>query len=133
MSNKCRNRLRGDCRGLATLEFALILPVLLLICFAILAYCLFFFTDESLRITTAYAARADAIAAETGQVGQVPTFTPFLNPSLLTITSSVTAPSNGSGPTTVTVTGTYPFALPIPFIPAEAGTLSETTSISFSQ
>lgn len=141
MSNKCSNRLRGDRRGLATLEFALVLPVLLLICFAILAYCMFFFTEESLRITTAYEARAYAIAAETGQTGQAPTFTTFLNPSLLTITtsvirpanSSVIPPANGSGPTTVTVTGTYPFTLPIPFIPTEAGTLRETTSISFSQ
>lgn len=137
MSNRCRNPLRRDRRGVSTLEFALVLPVLLLLCFAIVAYCLFFFTEESLRISTAYEARAYAITVETvGTASTCPTTLPF--PTILSTTamtlscknSSVTD-SSGTKTTTVKVTSSYPFGLAIPFIPYQHGKLSETTSITF--
>lgn len=133
MSNRCLNPLRRDRRGIATLEFALVLPLLLLLCFAIVAYCLFFFTEESLRISTAYEARAYAIQVETtGPSATCPAepFPTILSTSAMTLSCGTSTPT-GSSTTTVTVTSTYPFALPIPFIPYQHGKLTETTQISF--
>lgn len=131
MSNNCRKSFRSDQRGLATLEFAIVLPVLLLICYAMLGCCIFFFTEESLRIATAYEARNYAIQVETGTSGTTPSFPTFLGSSLKYTfqTQSV------GGVVTVTVTSTYPYSLLIPFIPlaSRSGTLAETSSISFSQ
>jgi Flp pilus assembly protein TadG len=134
MSNNCRKRFRSDRRGLATLEFAIVLPVLLLMCYAIVACCMFFFTKESLKMATAYEARNYAIQVETGNYGTVPSFPTFLNSSLkFTFTPPCSTTPRTSAD--VNVTATYSYNLLIPFIPAtsKSGTLRESSWVSFSQ
>jgi Flp pilus assembly protein TadG len=119
-------------RGLSTLEFALVSPLLLLMCFAVVAYCLFFYQDQSLRIATAYYARDCAISAETTGATTsiaVPPLPPFSDTSI-TLSCSSTALS-ATDTISVTTTGRRPFALPIPFVPVASGNIAATTTITF--
>ncbi|MBW4035889.1 MAG: hypothetical protein HIU90_10490 [Proteobacteria bacterium] len=120
-----------DKRGLSTLEFALVAPLLLLLCFAIVAYCIYFFELESLRLVTAYQARDEAISCETGVMVSHPEITGLFRGATFTPASPVCPATAVDGTVTVTVTGTYPFSLMIPFIATQSGTMTAATSIKF--
>lgn len=125
------SQLARDHRGLSTLEFALVMPLILLLCFAIVAYCIFFVDDESLRLVTAYQARDAAISCETGVTVSHPAIAQLLSGATFTPATPICPVTADGGTETVTVTGTYPFSLTIPFVTTQSGTLRSVASISF--
>lgn len=58
ISSKSRLRFRSDCRGAAAIEFAIIMPVFLMLMFGIVAYGIYFGATHSLAQLAADAARA---------------------------------------------------------------------------
>jgi len=137
--------LRHSRKGTSTLEFALMLPLVMLFFIGIIQYSFFFFMDQSLQTFVTYAARSAVIeaqaAAQTGasapfssspsqvtNLGTLLQVTPALDPNQLTLNISEQADYPGKGITTITVTGTYPWKLPLP---PSGGTLSQTTTMSF--
>lgn len=130
--------LRRNQRGTSTLEFALVLPLVMLFFIGIIQYSFFFFIDQSLQTFVTYAARSAVIEAQASpntnisnsnvtNFGTLLSVTPALDPSKLTLSiNETTDPSTGI--TTVSVTGTYPWSLPLP---PSSGRLSQTSTMSF--
>ncbi len=128
-------RLKLDRAGTSTLEFAVVLPLLMMLIIGIVQYSVFFFTDQSLRILVSYAARSAAIQSQAGtlttgcpvsSIGSLGAISPALDLSKLTLCVSEWKQANGI--VGVTVTGSYPYHLPLPLI---NGAFKETTTISY--
>ena len=133
--------------GTSTLEFALVLPLLMLMLIGIVQYSFYFYVSESMQTLTAYAARSAAIQAQgppgqsitlvTGThdctTGTLCTLTPALDPTKVSFNVQFTAPTAGSDPASngvakVTVTATYPYS--IPFLPISTQ-ISVTSQASY--
>lgn len=126
--NAHRSRKRA---GTSTLEFALVLPLLMLMLIGIVQYSFYFLTSASMQTLVAYAARSAAIQSEAGTLATAPTLgtlgavTPALDPALVTLTVDQ---ATVSGVTTVTASGSYAYS--IPFLPVSVP-ISVTSQISY--
>ena len=130
MSSKSRDwRLRADRRGTSALEFALVLPPLLMLLLGGVAFGLFYFAETSLRFAVAQYARDYAISQQTGATFAAPATPAFLSQASLRMTATTSAASGGIR--TITVTGSYPASLVIPFLPTTTGELTASTALSF--
>ncbi len=112
-------------RGVVAIEFALLLPLLLLILFSIFEFA----RGYNARVTVTHAAREgvrayalgeDAVAAATSAAGA-------LNPGSMTITTTGGQPCTIGSPVTVTVT--YPVQYSIPFFGTGTWTVADTGSM----
>lgn len=92
ISNRNLNQLRDDRRGIAAVEFAICLPVLLLILMGVLESCSMIFLKQSLAVT-AYEGAHTAVVAEATSADVVATCNQILadrgvNSATITITPS---------------------------------------------
>lgn len=117
--------------GTSTLEFALVLPVLMLLLIGVIQYSFYFFVAESMQTLVAYAARSAAIQSQAGTLATTPTIgtlgavVPALDTTLVTLSVQQ---ATVQGITTVTVTGGYPYS--IPFLPISVP-ISITSQVSY--
>lgn len=130
--------IRKDCRGVAAIEFAMIVPVLILLLLGIAAYGVYFSAISSLQELTADAARASVAgvsAAErqtivTNYVAQSRTQYTLLNGGAITVT---TAPYPGD-PTRYSVTlrtdiSNLPLQVATGFFPMPSAVIQRTAVV----
>ena len=111
--------LRRRRSGSQLVEFALVIPVFLIVLFGIVQYALFFWGYITLRTASAIGARqaiispgnTNLIIAVTQAAVNAP---PMLQSNLCHV--AVNAVSSGSGVLVTTVTATYPFKVFIPYV-----------------
>jgi Flp pilus assembly protein TadG len=117
-------RQRRDERGAAVVEFALILPVLMLFMFGIVE----FGRAYSARIELTSAVREGARAVALGKDGVAATKSgaPGLNPTLTTAQIAANSCQGPLPPQNATVSATYPFNYTIPLFRSGTWTLRAT-------
>lgn len=129
---------RRDERGAAVVEFALILPILVLFVFGIIEFGRAYSARIQLTAAVREGARAGALGLDA--VAATKAGAPGLTPTQINVTYTPTPGSfcAGAGPTTTqssststtiptaTVTATYPFKYDIPLFGAGTWTLSAT-------
>lgn len=115
-------RLRGEERGAALVEFAIVLPLLVLLLFGVVE----FGRAYNARIELTSAVREGARAAALSGDPQTATrnAAPGLDPDDITVTTPTACPAN-PGPThNATVVATYPFHFQIPLFRSGTWTLT---------
>jgi Flp pilus assembly protein TadG len=123
-----RDRKHSD-KGQAFVEFALVLPALLLIVLGIVQFGRMYNNYETITNATRAGARVAAVSRSSSNpvsatVQAVKNAAPNLDASQLNVTVSSTWQTGG----TVTVTATYPYSVNLMGIVVKSGTLSSTTT-----
>jgi Flp pilus assembly protein TadG len=125
-----RQRKSSD-SGQAIVEFALILPVLLLIVLGIIQFGRLYSNDETITNATRAGARVAAVSRTASDpvgatIQAVKNAAPNLDPSQVTVTVTPAPPwQPGSS---VTVTATYPYSIDLLGMVVKSGTLSSSTT-----
>ncbi len=114
---------RRDERGAAVVEFALVLPILVLFVFGIVSFGQAYNARIELTSAVREGARVAALGGTASDVSQrTRDAAPGLTAGLITVTSTLCtatpAPANG------TVTASYPFVIDIPLFGTRARTLT---------
>jgi Flp pilus assembly protein TadG len=129
-------------QGIASLEFALVGAVLMMMMFGAIESSRYLFTVESVRTATAEAVRMVTIQGSanmyagvspctglTGALSSLASRTPFLSADALTAT--VDGCTTNEGVTTVSMSVTYPFRFSVPFFDVTRLTVTETAQATF--
>jgi Flp pilus assembly protein TadG len=116
-------------KGQAFVEFALVLPALLLIVLGIVQFGRMYNNYETITNATRAGARVAAVSRSSSNpvsatVQAVKNAAPNLDASQLNVTVSSTWQTGG----TVTVTATYPYSVDLMGIVVKSGTLSSSTT-----
>jgi Flp pilus assembly protein TadG len=128
-----RRRLRDE-RGIATVEFAILAPVLVLILLGIIQIGIYIYTTVDVRQATREGGRAltllrnDSAAAQEVKTKVAAELGSEVKQSQVGITFSTPPP--WSPGTTVTMTVTYPDALRVMGIPITSGPIKDTTQVT---
>lgn len=134
-SDSNSNRRRGCSRaGTTSLEFALILTAFLWLVLGTIDIARYFFMVQGVLGVMSEAGRVSLMDPDWGPCGtdtwdNIGSVAPLLNPAQVYL--CVTQGYVGSGPTTVSVTVTYPFTPFTPGLSALTGTISESTSYTY--
>ena len=112
-------------RGVAAAEFALLLPVLLMILFGIIEFGMIMYSRELITNASREGARAGIVQGPPKRTeGEIIAIaTTYLTGTGIN-TANVTFTVTGEGltnPNTLTVTATYPYSFLIPYIPTVVG------------
>lgn len=132
-SNSNRRRGSGGA-GTTTLEFALVLLSFLWLVMGTIDIARYFFMVQGVLGVMSEAGRVSLMDPNWGPCGtdswdDIASIAPLLNPSQVYL--CVTQGYVGSGPTTVSVTVTYPFTPFTPGLSALTGTISESTAYTY--
>jgi Flp pilus assembly protein TadG len=125
-----RQRKQSD-RGQAFVEFALILPVLLLIVLGIIQFGSLYNNDETITNATRAGARVAAVSRTASDpvgttIQAVKNAAPNLTQSQINVTVTPAPPWQPGG--TVTVTATYPYSINLLGMVVKSGNLSSSTT-----
>jgi Flp pilus assembly protein TadG len=127
--------------GQALTEFALVLPVMLLILFGIIQFGIIFNNYINVTAASRQGARTGAVSVSSGCSGEPSVITSAaqsaatgLNTSNMTVTSNIStlcAGNNGSVPQggQLTVTVTYPYSVSLLGLVVSSGNLSSSTTM----
>lgn len=124
-----RQRKHSD-RGQAIVEFALVLPVLLLLVLGIIQFGRLYSNDETITNATRAGARVAAVSRATSDpvgttIQAVKAAAPNLTQSQINVTVSPAPPWQPGS--MVTVTATYPYSIDMLGMVVKSGTLSSST------
>jgi Flp pilus assembly protein TadG len=117
-------RRRGDERGAALVEFALVLPVLILFVFGIVEFGRAY--SARIQLTSAVREGARAVALGGDGVAATRNGAPGLDPALSTSQVTANSCSGATPPPNAVVRATYPFNYTIPLFRTGTWTLSAT-------
>lgn len=130
MSRCAHRRARGE-RAQATVEFALVLPILVLILFGVFAFGRAFWTYQQLSAATSEGARRAAVSRTnsdktTAVTNAVKNAAPSLNANKITVSISPDGSSTWTSGSSVSVTAKYPEQIKILGITFFDGNLTTT-------
>jgi Flp pilus assembly protein TadG len=115
---------RRDERGAALVEFAFVLPILILFMFGIVEFGRAY--NARIELTSAVREGARAVALGNDGVAATQTGAPGLNPALTAAQISANSCAGATPPLNATVTATYPFSYTIPLFRSGTWTLHAT-------
>ena len=114
-------RRRRDDRGAAVVEFALVLPILVLFVFGIVEFGRAY--NARIELTSAVREGARAVALGGDGVAATKAGAPGLSSGRITVAQTA-CPANPTATTNASVVATYPFEFSIPFLRSGTWTLS---------
>ena len=117
-------KLRRDERGAAVVEFAIVLPILVLFIFGIVEFGRAY--NARIELTSAVREGARAVALGGDAVTATKNGAPGLPSSRITVTTTTTCPSGAAAGTNASVSASYPFQYVIPLFRSGTWTLKAT-------
>lgn len=132
------SRFCADRQGIAAVEFALVLPILLILTFGILCYGSYFGVLNGVQQLAAEAARAsiagltdtERVAAAKANIASGASSYPFLSPARLSVSSATTDPVTNAFTVTLTYDASDMVIFRLPqFVPLPPSTIARSATI----